>query len=115
MLVARMLLSLGLILLFLPQALAFNQHNSLMLQETMEPQSLHPLNIEGYDALGVRSYVLEQLLRKSEKTNEWTPVLATKWEIDPKANVFTFWLREGVKWSDGKPFTAHDVKFSFDV
>lgn len=29
--------------------------------------------------------------------------------------VWTFKLRKGVRWSDGEPFTAHDVKFNFDV
>ncbi len=29
--------------------------------------------------------------------------------------VFTFYIREGVKWHDGEPFTAHDVTFSYDI
>ncbi|MBK6314143.1 MAG: ABC transporter substrate-binding protein [Blastocatellia bacterium] len=29
--------------------------------------------------------------------------------------VWTFTLRKGVRWSDGAPFTAHDVKFNYDV
>lgn len=96
-------------------ALAFNHGNSLMLQQELEPESLHPLHIEGYDSTNIQFYVTEPLFRRDENTYQWRPVLATRLESDEKNNVFTFWLREGVNWSDGKPFTAEDVKFSFDV
>lgn len=43
------------------------------------------------------------------------PSLATKWEFDEGQNTYTFHLREGVKWHDGKPFTANDVKFTIDA
>jgi len=39
------------------------------------------------------------------------PNLASKWEIGDNGASFTFYLRKGVKWSDGKPFTAADVLF----
>jgi peptide/nickel transport system substrate-binding protein len=40
------------------------------------------------------------------------PVLATSWEATPDGKTVTFKLREGVKWHDGKPFTAADVQYS---
>lgn len=40
--------------------------------------------------------------------------LATKWEISTDAKTFTFTLREGIKWHDGKPLTADDVVFTFE-
>src|SRR4051812_22499426 len=39
-------------------------------------------------------------------------VLATSWEAAPDGKTITFKLREGVKWHDGKPFTAADVQFT---
>ncbi len=42
------------------------------------------------------------------------PWLATSAEPSGNATVWTVHLREGVKWHDGEPFTAEDVKFSFD-
>lgn len=42
------------------------------------------------------------------------PDLATAWEIGDGGRTFTFTLREGVKWHDGKPFTAEDVVFTFE-
>lgn len=41
------------------------------------------------------------------------PQLATSWESDETATVWTFHLREGVMFSDGSPLTAEDVAFSF--
>jgi peptide/nickel transport system substrate-binding protein len=42
------------------------------------------------------------------------PLLATEWTESPDHKVFTFKLREGVKFHDGTPFTADAVKASFD-
>ena len=42
------------------------------------------------------------------------PLLATKWERVDNGNAWVFHLRDGVKFSTGNPFTAEDVKFSFD-
>jgi len=43
------------------------------------------------------------------------PELATSWAWDKAGTALTFKLREGVKWHDGKPFTAKDVKCTFDL
>jgi len=42
------------------------------------------------------------------------PELAKSWDISEDNLVITFHLREGLKWSDGVPFTADDVVFSFN-
>jgi peptide/nickel transport system substrate-binding protein len=41
--------------------------------------------------------------------------LAESWEVSEDGLVITFKLRQGVKWHDGKPFTAHDVMFTYQV
>ena len=40
------------------------------------------------------------------------PNLAESFEVNEDSTVFTFHLREGLKWSDGQPFTADDVLFN---
>jgi peptide/nickel transport system substrate-binding protein len=40
------------------------------------------------------------------------PRLAESWEISPDGLTYTFKIRSGVKWSDGKPFGADDVVFT---
>ena len=39
------------------------------------------------------------------------PSLAERWEIAPDGLRYVFHLREGLRWSDGEPLTAHDVEF----
>src|SRR5215204_5590289 len=43
------------------------------------------------------------------------PDLATEWSLNEDGTVLTFKLRQGVKWHDGKPFTARDVKCTWDL
>src|SRR5215472_9494202 len=43
------------------------------------------------------------------------PDLATDWSWDEDRARLTFRLRRGVKWHDGKPFTAQDVKCTWDL
>ncbi|HMD67083.1 MAG TPA: ABC transporter substrate-binding protein [Stellaceae bacterium] len=43
------------------------------------------------------------------------PDLATSWSASEDGTQLTFRLREDVKWHDGKPFTAKDVKCTWDL
>jgi peptide/nickel transport system substrate-binding protein len=43
------------------------------------------------------------------------PDLATSWSSNEEGTELTFPLRQGVKWHDGKPFTAQDVKCTWDL
>ena len=42
------------------------------------------------------------------------PAVAEKWEVSGDGKTYTFHLRPGIKFSDGSPITADDVKFSLD-
>ena len=42
------------------------------------------------------------------------PGLAESWSVAPDGKTYTFKLRRGVTWHDGKPFTSADVKFSLE-
>lgn len=44
-----------------------------------------------------------------------TPVLAKSYEFDKTGKVMTLTLQSGVKWSDGQPFTAKDVAYTFNT
>jgi peptide/nickel transport system substrate-binding protein len=43
------------------------------------------------------------------------PELAERWEIEDDGRTYRFHLRRGVRWHDGEPFTAADVKFTFEA
>ncbi len=46
---------------------------------------------------------------------EIEPNLAESWEINDEATEYTFFLRQGVKWSDGIPFTADDLTMWWEL
>jgi ABC-type transport system substrate-binding protein len=43
----------------------------------------------------------------------YKPGIASEWDVSDDGLVFSYKLREDVKWHDGKPVTAHDVAFTF--
>jgi peptide/nickel transport system substrate-binding protein len=47
-------------------------------------------------------------------TQETGPALAESWSVAPDQKTWTFKLRQGVRWSDGEPFTAEDVLFTWN-
>ena len=59
--------------------------------------------------------IYESMLVYNPADGSTTPWLATEWEVAPDSMGITYKLREGVKWSDGEPFTADDVVLSFDL
>jgi peptide/nickel transport system substrate-binding protein len=59
--------------------------------------------------------VLFDQQKKLQSVDSITPELAKSWAWDDSKTKLTFKLEEGVKWHDGKPFTAADVKCTFDL
>ena len=47
--------------------------------------------------------------------NQIIPALAESWEFDEATCTYTFHMAEGVKWHDGEPVTAEDVKFTIEA
>jgi peptide/nickel transport system substrate-binding protein len=56
--------------------------------------------------------IFDSLVELDDKLNV-KPLLAESWEVSRDGLTYTFKLRKGVKWHDGKPFTARDVAFTF--
>jgi len=54
-------------------------------------------------------------LVRFDPKGELQPHFAYKWKVENEFRVFTFWLRKGHRWSDGQPFTAHDVAWVCNV
>lgn len=80
---------------------------------TAEPDNLNPMI--GYETSALEMFHLnyDYLVGFKASDLQPTPELATSWEHSPDGKVWTFKLREGVKWQDGEPFTADDVVFTF--
>ena len=64
---------------------------------------------QGYMTL---SYIFDTLMWKDE--SGLVPYLAEDYSVSEDGLTYTFQLRKGVSFTDGTPFTAEDVKFTFD-
>jgi peptide/nickel transport system substrate-binding protein len=58
-----------------------------------------------------RTLGYEHLVRWDREWNKVVPNVAESFEANQAATEFTFKLREGMKWSDGQPYTADDIMF----
>src|SRR5215471_7856108 len=58
-------------------------------------------------------YALHDALVKPMPGNHLTPSLAESWTMSADGRAYEFKLRDGLKFHNGDPFTAEDVKFSF--
>jgi len=59
----------------------------------------------------VREVDYEGLVRIDPDLANVLPGLAESWKIGGNGRTFTFYIRKGIKWSDGQPFTADDIMF----
>ena len=80
---------------------------------SIAPTFLDPAETSGIATPFVFLYALHDALIKPLPGNNMAPCLAESWRESPDVLVFEFKLREGLKFHNGDPFTAEDVKFSF--
>lgn len=80
----------------------------------LEPDTLNPLFSNNNVSRWINTITNLGLVRLDEQN---LPInsLADRWAWDQSTLTYRFWLREGVKWHDGRPFTVDDVKFTFDT
>jgi peptide/nickel transport system substrate-binding protein len=63
----------------------------------------------------VESQVMEGMAVRDPMTLDYVPCVARSWEVSSDGLTMTFFLRRGVEFSDGKPLTADDIVFTFDL
>lgn len=54
------------------------------------------------------------LVNWNEGYSDWVPNIAESVDVSEDATTYTFHIREGIKWSDGVPFTSDDVLFAIN-
>jgi peptide/nickel transport system substrate-binding protein len=80
---------------------------------TVAPTFLDPAETPGIGTPFVFLYAMHDALIKPLPGNDMAPCLAESWKESPDGLAYEFKLREGLKFHNGDPFTAEDVKFSF--
>jgi peptide/nickel transport system substrate-binding protein len=80
-----------------------------------EPRSFNRLVARDFPTDLASLFTYGKLVRINRATDEVEPGLAESWTASPDGLRYTLSLRQGVSWSDGTPFTADDVRFSFEA
>lgn len=86
---------------------------TLVVALTADPGHLNPAITTSGATHAAAELAFNGLLGRDER-GEPVPELAESWRIEQGGAVYRFRLREGVTWHDGRPFTAADVKFTFE-
>lgn len=88
--------------------------STLVVDLVAEPVSMDPHQVTDINSMRVLENMYDKLVGWSEEGFEMVPKLAESWEESEDGKVYTFKLREDVKFQDGTPVNAEAVKFSFD-
>jgi peptide/nickel transport system substrate-binding protein len=86
--------------------------NALRLPLINDP-ILNPVLAPDIGSILINKVIFSALVRPDENLRP-VPDLAQSWTTSDDGLEYTFNLKSGVKWHDGEPFTANDVKFTFD-
>jgi len=81
---------------------------------SLAPTWLDPAETPGLITPFMILYAVHDGLVKPMPGNAMAPSLAESWKASPDGLAYTFSLRRGVKFHNGEPVTAQDVKFSFE-
>src|SRR5260370_34693411 len=81
---------------------------------TLSPVWFDPGEVAGQITPFWILYALHDALVKPMPGNLMSPSLAASWTVSADQRIYEFKLREGLKFHNGDPFTADDVKFSWE-
>lgn len=80
----------------------------------LEPENLNPyIGLLGQD-YEIYRLNYDYLVGYDAESLAPEPAIATSWTLSPDQKTWTFKIRQGVKWQDGRPLTASDVAFSYN-
>ena len=81
---------------------------------TLAPTLFEPAETPGLITPFIVLYALHDAMLKPMPGKSMAPSLAESWTMSPDGLVYEFVLRKGVRFHNGEPVTAADVKFSFE-
>jgi peptide/nickel transport system substrate-binding protein len=101
-----------------PSVLRANQESGsrVVIGAWVEPATLlSGAPVTGASYQQIQRLIANGLVKLGYPSFEVEPDLAASWEVSEDSLIHTFTLRSGVTWHDGQPFTAEDVKFTYDL
>ena len=93
--------------------LGLAQGGTLELAVDSSPAGLDPHIITAFASIAITGQIYDSLLEVNADL-QLEPALATGYTVSPDGLTYTFTLREGVTFHNGRPFTADDVVYSFE-
>ncbi|HKK96544.1 MAG TPA: ABC transporter substrate-binding protein, partial [Marivita sp.] len=93
---------------------AFAQQTDLNIALQLEPPHLDPTSAAAGAIDSVLYTNVFEGLTRFTSDGSVVPGLAESWEINEDGTIYTFTLRDGVRFHDGTPMDAEDVKFTLD-
>ena len=87
----------------------------LVVSQKSEPKTLNPVVALDRPSRAVLQVMNADLIHINRDTQRTEPALAQSWTATRDGRQYTLRLRRGVRFSDGQPFDADDVVFSFQV
>jgi peptide/nickel transport system substrate-binding protein len=87
----------------------------LIIGDRAEPKTFNPVIATDAISREVTGRMMADLVDINRDSQQTEPALAKSWKISRDGRVFTLALRKGIRFSDGHPFDADDVIFSFAV
>jgi len=95
-----------------PQAKAADKGDAFICASTADARTLMPMLASDTASAGICGYIFNGLV-KYDKDLNLTGDLAERWEVFDGGLQIVFYLRKGVFWQDGAPFTSRDVDFTY--
>jgi len=92
-----------------------NRGGKLVIAQRSEPRTFNPVVANDQNSYGVNARLQADLIHINRATQKTELALAKSWTVSKDGTQFTLKLRRGVRFSDGQPFDADDVLFSFKV
>ena len=87
----------------------------LVVGQRSEPKTFNPVTATDAISREVIARCHADLISINRASQQTEPALAKSWKVSPDGRTFTLKLRKGIRFSDGHPFDADDVIFSFTV
>lgn len=88
---------------------------TLVISQRAEPKTLNPLVALDTSSREIIGLITADLIHINRFTQQTEASLASSWQASPDGRQYTLQLRRGLKFSDGHPFDADDVLFTFEV
>lgn len=103
---------------WVPRAIAGDRGSKyggeIILSTTSDPKSFNPVLAKETSTTAITGIMFEGLTTVDPFTLVTIPNLAERWDVSSDGLTWTFYLRPGLRWSDGTSLTADDVVFTFN-